>query len=321
MKVYFLTEDEYAPFVQQNKECIFRAVHFTHSLENSDEFLGKASIVPLGKKSYEVWLADKPVTVHEVKGFKIFQTNNLMYVRFESNEDQDLEITTYDLYKSIFDIQKSLDAHLVRIWNYIPRILDHTGSLERYRHFNLGRRQAWEEFGPTDAQGNILTPAASGIGALGGSLKIGVLLSKKEPVHIQNKRQVNAFDYSNKYGPKPPTFSRATYLENVGLFISGTASILGEDTVHVGDPIEQTAETMRNIEALVSAENLKEYGLRGYTLDDITDWRLYIKNVHQTEMIEKKFLEIVDKKKDHITLHDDICRKNLLIEIEGVIFE
>ena len=246
-----------------------------------------------------------------------------MYARFEGGFESDLGITSYDLYLKIFELRNDLDLHLVRIWNYVPNILDHAGGLERYRQFNLGRRNAWNEAGPKDENGDIITPAASGIGALGGSLKIGVLFSKKEPVHIQNGRQINAFDYSDKYGPKPPTFSRATYLEDVGIFISGTASILKEDTVHIGDPEEQTRETMRNISALVSEENLRQYGLNiNYSLDDITDWRLYIKHIHESRQIKDAFLgNRGGNSSDYILLHDDICRKDLLIEIEGVIFE
>jgi hypothetical protein len=99
--------------------------------------------------------------------------------------------------------------------------------------------------------------------------------------------------------------------------------MLGEDTVHVGDPEEQTRETMRNIRALVSSENLAQYGLnKNYSLDDVTDWRLYIKNIHESKLIEETFLDERDQNSsDHILLHDDICRKDLLIEIEGVIFE
>ncbi len=323
MKVYFLTGEEYPSFFDEHKENIFRAVHFSHSFDNSDSVLGRASIVPIGEKSYEIWVSEDPVKKFVRNNTLVYQSGNLLYARFESDDSAGLEDTAYNLYLRVFELRDSLNANLVRIWNYVPNILDESDNLERYRQFNVGRRKAWDEVGPKNNNNNIVTPSASGIGALGGALKIGVLLSTHKPIHIQNERQTNAYEYSQKYGPKPPTFSRATYVEGVGLFISGTASIVGEDTLHVGNPIEQTQETMNNIETLISLENLSKYNIsKEYSLKSITDWRLYIKHIHQAKIIEDKFLDIIDKDDvNHILLHDDICRKDLLVEIEGVIFE
>lgn len=322
MKAYFITEKEYKPFVEKHKDHILRVVNFTHSLDNSGPFLGKASIDPLTEKNYEIWVSSDKVTTFEKDGMLFYSTGDLIFARFESQEDKDLEAEAYNLYSKIFEVTKSQNLHLVRIWNYVPRILDEGGELERYRKFNLGRRRAWEEFGPKDDDGRFITPAASGIGALGGNLKTGVLFSKNKPVHIQNPRQINSFDYSEKYGPKPPLFSRATYLPNVGLFISGTASITKEDSVHIDDPIKQTTETMKNIEVLISDENLKKYGVKeGFVLADITDWRIYIKKIYQKDDIETEFLKHdLGDDLEYILLHDDICRKDLLVEIEGVKF-
>src|SRR5213082_3849534 len=55
------------------------------------------------------------------------------------------------------------------------------------------------------------------------------------------------------YGSHSPLFSRATLLRQSGglaLFISGTASIVGHTSLHVGDTVAQTRETLANIEAL-----------------------------------------------------------------------
>ena len=54
MKVYFLKESEYEDFIQEHKDHIFRVVNFSHSLDNSDAFLARASIVPIDERSYEV---------------------------------------------------------------------------------------------------------------------------------------------------------------------------------------------------------------------------------------------------------------------------
>ncbi|MEI4872760.1 hypothetical protein Q8G47_28955, partial [Klebsiella pneumoniae] len=41
------------------------------------------------------------------------------------------------------------------------------------------------------------------------------------------------------------------------LFISGTASIVGHETVHLGDVRAQTHETLRNLAAVIAAANAR----------------------------------------------------------------
>jgi len=118
-------------------------------------------------------------------------------------------------------------------------------------------------------------------------------------------------------------FSRATYLPGVGVFISGTASIVGENSTHHGNHRMQTIETLRNISILISKKNLSDHGInRGYSLRNITDWRIYIKNIYGARLIERTFLsKLKEENPNYIVLHDDICRDNLLVEIEGTIFD
>ena len=57
------------------------------------------------------------------------------------------------------------------------------------------------------------------------------------------------------YGPRSPTFSRAALVYPAGqeiLFISGTASIVGHQTVHPGDVVGQCRESMENIAAVLA---------------------------------------------------------------------
>jgi enamine deaminase RidA (YjgF/YER057c/UK114 family) len=63
-----------------------------------------------------------------------------------------------------------------------------------------------------------------------------------------------------KYGPMPPSFSRATIAvlgDRRLLLIGGTASIVGEDSTHIGDVSAQLDETLHNLAALVSAASLR----------------------------------------------------------------
>jgi len=73
---------------------------------------------------------------------------------------------------------------------------------------------------------------------------------------LENPRQISAYRYPRDYGPDSPTFSRAAIAAaTVGqqLFISGTASILGHESVHIGDAGAQARESAANIAALRGA--------------------------------------------------------------------
>ena len=75
---------------------------------------------------------------------------------------------------------------------------------------------------------------------------------------IENPRQTSAYHYPPKFGKHSPIFSRAcsgAARQRPSLFISGTASIVGHETIHPGDVRAQTRETMANINALLDEAN------------------------------------------------------------------
>ena len=72
--------------------------------------------------------------------------------------------------------------------------------------------------------------------------------------------------YAAGGGRESPRFlprSALSYGTEATIFISGTASIIGAETRHAGDAAAQTHETLDNIAALVSEENLCRHGLPG----------------------------------------------------------
>jgi hypothetical protein len=115
-----------------------------------------------------------------------------------------------------------------------------------------------------------------------------------------------------------PKFERARYLELFGkkiIFISGTASIRGEHTVGTGDPAQQTEITIDNIKQLYSDKILSKIST-GDLVPKYGHARVYVKN-------KKDFAEIRRTFKTHfgnlpvVYIVADICRKDLLVEIEG----
>ena len=107
---------------------------------------------------------------------------------------------------------------------------------ENYHRFCRGRSLAFEEYFGKNFQ--RMLPAASAVGAVAGPFAIGFIAGQAEPRHFENPRQVPAFEYPPEYGPRPPSFSRATVVSQGGAqrtFISGTAAIRGHATVAMQD--------------------------------------------------------------------------------------
>jgi enamine deaminase RidA (YjgF/YER057c/UK114 family) len=109
--------------------------------------------------------------------------------------------------------------------------------------------------------------------------------------------------------------------EFVTTFISGTASITTSETQHANDLERQTQQTLDNIEALIAADNFRGHGFPslGATLGDLAIARIYIKRQEdypQARAICRQRLGELPA----IYVVADICRPELLVEIEGIAF-
>lgn len=209
------------------------------------------------------------------------------------------------------------NPQLVRVWNYIPDINTDTHGLERYRQFNKARHEA------TLACGRVVSgsvPAASALGAAAGSpLTMYFLASRRTPAFIENPRQVSAYRYPAQYGPRSPAFSRATVLgeaREAMLFISGTASIVGHQTLHAGDPAAQTRETLANIEALLN-EAARRTGTGKLRLETLA-YKVYVRDPQDLPAIRAELESALGAETAVLYLKADICRRDLAVEIEAV---
>ncbi|MGN8077960.1 Rid family hydrolase [Variovorax sp. 22077] len=238
----------------------------------------------------------------------------------ESAEKQGLAELAHRAYRDLF---KTLDQagtpHLQRIWNYLPQINADGGGLERYRQFNLGRQEAFLEAGRAAFEG---APAACALGIHQGALSIRFLAGQCAPLPVENPRQVSAYRYPETYGPRSPTFSRAALADigggSIALFISGTASIVGHETVHHGDVQEQTRETLRNLQAVVEAANARcsaKFSLSA--LDSVVYVRHPSDTARVRAIIEETLGSDAPMARHAVYLEADICRSDLLVEIEA----
>ena len=220
-------------------------------------------------------------------------------------------------YQEIFAVlQETEHRHLIRIWNYLPEINRDAGGDERYRLFNSARQLAFRNSGQAIV-GTV--PAASALGSPAGSpISIYFLAARQQPKMIENPRQTSAYHYPPKFGRHSPIFSRACVLhESAGtnLFVSGTASIVGYETIHQGDVGAQTRETMANIIALLDEAN-RVVGSARYSLDALK-FKVYVRQPSDLRAIEEALSGRLRPSTPIVYLQADVCREDLLVEIEA----
>ena len=197
----------------------------------------------------------------------------------------------------------------LRFWNYLSAITQDEHGLERYRRFNIGRHAAFSA-----RLREHLPPPATGIGGHLGASIIYVLAAHQPARTVENPRQVSAYAYPPVYGPRSPSFSRAS-LHRLGasetMFISGTASITGHETRHAGDLHSQIAETIENLRAL------NREAARPTAPGE--DWacKIYLRDAAYAEPVRRAIEAALGPLCQCLYLHADICRTELLVEIEA----
>jgi enamine deaminase RidA (YjgF/YER057c/UK114 family) len=223
---------------------------------------------------------------------------------------------------------------VVRTWLYVNQITSGQEGRQRYQELNRARTDFYGAFrlcGRNRAAWapNPTYPASTGIGTRGANIAMSCMaLDSRRPdvfvMPLENPQQTAAYDYQVKYSPQSPKFSRAMAVVQghfISTLVSGTASIVNARTCHVGDIARQTEQTIENIERLIAPENFARHGLpgAGATLKDIAKLRVYVKHQHDYE----KCREVCERRLPRVPaiyLHADVCRPDLLVEIEAVAF-
>lgn len=268
-----------------------------------------------GDAMFEIWTAasrTKPVRVGAVEGAC---SDDLAFgvVTLDEIGKASLEDAVEDAYLSIFDfLDKTGFTAPIRFWNYLTAITHDDSGLERYRRFNIGRHQAFSA-----RLHQPVPPAASGVGGRQGASTIYFLAAHEAARAIENPRQVSAYAYPPIYGPRSPSFSRASICTMGGaetLFISGTASIVGHETRHLGDLKGQIAETTENLRALIGAA---EHGASA-SMGGHWAFKIYLHEPGFREAVDVAIDAMFGSDSQRLYLRGDMCRSELLVEIEAI---
>lgn len=219
-----------------------------------------------------------------------------------------IESTTESVYRSAWQIAKDNGfSEILRIWNFIPHINQMTDGIENYQHFCKGRKSAYDQL--LDPEESF--PAASAVGSSDSQIHFKFLFGHNKPKPVSNRFQVEAYRYPIQYGPTPPSFVRASTLEST-VFVSGTASIRGHQTMFADDLHGQVQCTLENIDEVLqqAQKNIKQH-----LSPQNMNWRVYLRNLEFKEQIETSLKNTLGANVEYVLA--DICRSDLLVEIEG----
>ncbi|MCF6209267.1 MAG: hypothetical protein L3J88_03730 [Gammaproteobacteria bacterium] len=270
----------------------------------------------LGKPLSEVWRSHSAVE-HGIDDHCYWSANDeLMFLGLWINESHypDLKTAVFESYTTLLQTLRERNyPHLLRVWNYLPRINHGNNDSERYKQFCLGRHEAFNRY----QQHHY--PAATAIGHSGGDIVIYLIAARHAgPQHFENPRQMSAFCYPREYGPKSPSFARASMLQSHGerqLYISGTASIHGHQSRHPGNFHGQVGVTCENIATLLQHVASQ---LRLTATPSLELIKVYLRNPQNLAAAETAIEQYFGPEVPALFLQGDICRQELLVEIDGM---
>lgn len=268
----------------------------------------------------ECWFSPVPVAYGQYASITYAENGTVLFghLLLDERSFPDLRQASATAYQHVLELLKTSGyACLLRMWNYFPAITEQQGEVDRYQNFCLGRQDALDLHGNFDYS----PPAATAIGTQQAGLQLYFIAAKSAGVQLENPRQTSAFLYPRQYGPVSPAFSRATVKDWGGvkhLYISGTTSIVGHETLHIGDPLAQLEETLRNLEALLVHGN-ETIGLPVRTVGELIQLKVYVHDLAGFPSIRQRMeAYFAGSSVQILYLKGDVCRADLMVEMEGL---
>jgi chorismate lyase / 3-hydroxybenzoate synthase len=301
-----LPDPEYTSNVQTGDD-VMGLVRFGTITEH-DGYRLTIAIPPLGGTNVELWRSREPVIRGRRHGI-VFARNGTALFGTLISHDRDVESAARRAYESIVAVTRGEGfPFVVRAWNHVRDINAGEGDCERYKCFSAGRHDALTTAGFGEGQ----FPSSSAVGMRDGELAVYFIASRVPGRQVENPRQVSAYHYPRRYGRRPPSFARATVSVvkgNALTFVSGTASVVGHETKHAGDVEAQTAETIRNLEGILTES--------GAAPGEVRTLKVYVRHAADADRIAACFRQAFPSAAI-LLLETDICRRDLLLEVEAV---
>ena len=283
----------------------------------------RVPLQPHGPAPLEVWRTGAPVRHGRDGGIAWAEDGALQFGAIELDEpvqadgEHDISAAAESAYRQLlaFTAQRGY-PRLLRIWNYLDGITVGEQDHERYRRFCVGRARGLGAF----EAGQL--PAATAIGCLDGRHRLQVywLAAKAPGTPLENPRQLSAYRYPRQYGPQPPSFARAMLppaASAMPLLLSGTAAIVGHQSLHAESVETQLDETLANLDSLLAIAHARRPELptrfgAGSRL------KIYVRDADELARVGAALAHRLDPAVPRLLLHAAICRRELRIEIDGV---
>jgi len=255
-------------------------------------------------------LNPKPISFNNKNIGYIYEDEYATYCRLNGVIPHDVTASRTEQTRSAFEVINTIlkdnnfkFTDTIRTWIYLDDLL------EWYDEFNVVRTQFFNETGIFDC----MVPASTGIGAgnqFGAAIMMDILAvkPKNNQLIIQDvisPLQYPALDYKS-------SFSRAVeikYPTHKNLLISGTASIdTNGATAHLDDPEKQIRLTMKVVHAILKSRDMH--------WEDLFRGIAYFKDMDYLPIYNKVASELEIKNFPLAISHADVCRHDLLFEIE-----
>ena len=262
----------------------------------------------------EVWRCEGKVVSGHVGAVQWSSDGNWCQfaISIDETHDGDVAMATRSAYTQLANFLRAHPRlHVLRLWNYFDAITQGVGDGERYRQFNLGREQG------LDGLFDDGFPAATAIGTQNGHRVVQVygLASRQRGTAIENPRQTSSWRYPREYGPVSPGFARAMRAPRNLLLISGTAAIVGHSSQFEDDLAAQTDEMMENLRSLMAASQGGSAPTNGRGLSI----KAYVRGPDDVDFVTTKLREALPELTAMVVLAGRVCRRELVVEIEGVL--
>ncbi|MBQ8694738.1 MAG: hypothetical protein IJ513_03745 [Bacteroidaceae bacterium] len=280
-----------------------------------------------GRLAAEVtYLTDNAASIERHNDYIIIKSNSTKEIITGGIIPHDISLSTFQQATEVFATIGAMlkengfkPSDIYRQWNYIEGITSLNNGSQNYQEFNDARSHFYNSCEWSNGY-----PAATGIGTETGGVMIELNAAtgvKNNDKPINNPVQIAAHSYSQNVlegktsegfsERTTPKFERARLLGDT-IYFSGTAAIKGEESNTSDCIIEQTSMTMSIIDRLIAQDNIPVPN-NGASYNIL---RIYVKNSTDIPAVEEYMQEHYPSVPKHCLI-GDICRPELLIEIEG----
>jgi chorismate lyase/3-hydroxybenzoate synthase len=265
---------------------------------------------------FEVWTAEQPVQLWQEGALRGARSGDLCFGWLQQDESADgpTQAAERAYAQLAAHCRHSPQPHLLRVWNYLHGITRGEHDAERYRQFCVGRARAL-------TLPDAALPAATAIGHLQPQplLQVYWLSARVAGTPLENPRQLPAYRYPRRYGPRPPSFARAMLADastRLPLMLSGTAAVVGHDSLHPGSVGAQLCETFRNFESLLAAAHRQRPELPGQ-FGARSLLKVYLRDRSALDEARRVLDQLLPADVPRLILQGEVCRRELTVEIDG----